>query len=33
MMSRPLAYIGRHPMNDEHYVYVEKPTLLAKREN
>jgi hypothetical protein len=33
MMSRPLAYIARHPMTDEHYVYVEKPTVLAKREN
>jgi hypothetical protein len=33
MMSRPLAYIQHHPMTDEHYVYVEKATVLAKREN
>jgi hypothetical protein len=32
MVSRPIAYIHHHPMNDEHLVYVEKNATLAKHE-
>ncbi len=33
MVSRPIAYIQHHPMNDEHLVFVEKNTVLPKRDH